>query len=304
MNATNSQATSTSTVTKFTFGQEQIRIINRNDEPWFVAADVCKAVGIGNTADATDKIDLDEKGLEKIQTPGGPQNVVVVSESGLNIIILRCHDAITPGTPAHRFRKWVTSEVLPSIRKTGTYKQHAEAPPEKQDDIVCMSGYSIVNGQIIISSVDIAVKFGKRHDALLRTIRNLDCSLEFRRNNFFKAVREIHVTGHCLREEVYNMTRDGFLMLCMKGFTGRDAARRKEEYIEVFNNLDAETRQSRQASTSDPMMEMMDKVVSVLETLVARSAPLPGSDKMRKFAQIIAGCEGLVPTCRCRTGCL
>jgi prophage antirepressor-like protein len=54
-------------------------------------------------------------------TPGGPQEVVIVSESGLYTLILRSRTATTPGTVQHRFRRWVTSEVLPAIRKTGTY---------------------------------------------------------------------------------------------------------------------------------------------------------------------------------------
>ncbi|MBF8274923.1 MAG: PhiV10p23, partial [Magnetococcales bacterium] len=130
MNSTN--AAVTSAISQFTFDHQQIRIVTRNGEPWFVASEVCKAIGETNTGDATAKLDPDEKGLEKIPTLGGQQNMVVVSESGLNIIILRCHDAIVPGTAAHRFRKWVTSEVLPSIRKTGQYQlPHVTPPPVK-----------------------------------------------------------------------------------------------------------------------------------------------------------------------------
>ena len=70
---------------------------------------------------ATAKLDDDEKGISSIDTLGGMQDLLVVTESGLYTLILRCRDAVTPGTTAHSFRKWVTSEVLPTIRKTGAY---------------------------------------------------------------------------------------------------------------------------------------------------------------------------------------
>jgi len=99
--------------------------------PWFVAADVCAALGIGNNRMAVEKLDDDEKGVSSIDTLGGQQEMLVVNESGLNAIILRCRDAMTTGTVAHRYRKWVTSEVLPAIRKTGSY--HAVAPAPTSD---------------------------------------------------------------------------------------------------------------------------------------------------------------------------
>lgn len=111
----------TSAPVVFNFTSQALRVVMRDDAPWFVAADVCAALGIGNNRMAVEKLDEDEKGVSSIDTPGGQQEMLVVNESGLNAIILRCRDAMTPGTPAHRYRKWVTSEVLPAIRKTGAY---------------------------------------------------------------------------------------------------------------------------------------------------------------------------------------
>ena len=117
-------ASESNEVSPFNFEGKDVRVIADKDggEPWFVAADVCAALGISNGRDALTKLDADEKGVGSTDTPGGTQQVSVISESGLYALILRCRDAMTPGTVPHRFRKWVTSIVLPSVRKTGSYE--------------------------------------------------------------------------------------------------------------------------------------------------------------------------------------
>lgn len=103
----------------FKFESLGIRVIVIDGEPWFIAADVCFALGLDATA--IRKLDEDEKGLHLMQTPGGRQKVAIVSESGMYTLVLRCRDAVKPGSVPHKFRKWVTAKVLPSIRKTGRY---------------------------------------------------------------------------------------------------------------------------------------------------------------------------------------
>ena len=93
-----------------------VRIIERDDQPWFVAKDVCEALTIQNTTQALDRLDDDEKGVCQIYTLGGQQTINIVSESGLYALILR-----SDKPAAKAFRKWVTSEVLPSLRKDGFY---------------------------------------------------------------------------------------------------------------------------------------------------------------------------------------
>lgn len=108
--------------TLFTFeSSSQIRMVEIDTRPYFVAQDVCKALGMQAVDVALRKLDSDEKGTYSIRTPGGFQSQSVISESGLYTLILRCRDAVTPGTIPYRFRKWVTSEVLPAIRQTGKY---------------------------------------------------------------------------------------------------------------------------------------------------------------------------------------
>ncbi|MFV8917558.1 Bro-N domain-containing protein [Serratia fonticola] len=109
--------------TVFSFeASSQIRAISIHGNPWFVAADVCNAIGIKHSASAMRALDSDEKGVHSMHTLGGQQDFTIISESGLYTLILRCRDAVTPGTIPYRFRKWVTAEVLPAIRQTGVYQ--------------------------------------------------------------------------------------------------------------------------------------------------------------------------------------
>lgn len=113
----------------------QVRAIIIDGAPWFVAMDVCRAIGIANHRDAVRKLDSDEKGVGSTDTLGGEQETTIISESGLYTLILRCRDAVTPGTIPYRFRKWVTGEVLPQIRRTGSYIKNA-FPQEDRIKIV------------------------------------------------------------------------------------------------------------------------------------------------------------------------
>lgn len=113
----------------FNFEQSSIRVIAVNNEPWFVAKDVCSAIGLSNSRMALLALDDDEKGVSSTYTLGGEQDLAIVSESGMYTLILRCRDAVKKGSVPHRFRKWVTAEVLPQIRKTGKYAQQYHLQP-------------------------------------------------------------------------------------------------------------------------------------------------------------------------------
>ncbi|MGP9420064.1 BRO-N domain-containing protein [Ewingella sp. AOP9-I1-14] len=114
----------------------KIRAITINGSPWFVAIDVCDALGLTNNRDALLKLDDDEKdtvGLTDSQPGMGAQSISIISESGLYTLILRCRDAVRKGTIPYRFRKWVTAEVLPAIHQTG---QYSVGKPEMLGDLV------------------------------------------------------------------------------------------------------------------------------------------------------------------------
>lgn len=94
----------------------QVRTITRDGEPWFVAADVCRALEIKNNRDALAKLDSDEKGVALTDTPGGAQKMTIVNEPGLYSLVLGSRKP-----EAKAFKRWITHEVIPAIRKTGQY---------------------------------------------------------------------------------------------------------------------------------------------------------------------------------------
>lgn len=101
----------------FSYEGNEIRVIKDHDgNPWWVAKDVCEVLEIEKYRDAISRLDEDERGSVKVDTLGGPQEMGAINESGLYTLILRSNKP-----EAKPFRKWVTSEVLPSIRKNGGY---------------------------------------------------------------------------------------------------------------------------------------------------------------------------------------
>lgn len=104
-------------LTAFIFeGEIVIRIVKIGGAPWFVAADVCRALGLTSPGETVRGLDEDEKGLSNVDTLGGKQGLIVVSLSGLFKMALKSRKP-----DARRFQKWVTGEVLPSIQATGAY---------------------------------------------------------------------------------------------------------------------------------------------------------------------------------------
>lgn len=101
----------------FIYNRNEVRTIQKDGEPWFVLKDVCQVLGISHVKDTADRLDQDEVGqTEVIDSLGRKQTAGIINESGLYNVILR-----SDKPEAKPFRKWVTSEVLPSIRKHGAY---------------------------------------------------------------------------------------------------------------------------------------------------------------------------------------
>jgi len=93
-----------------------VRVVDMNGEPWFVARDVCECLELGNPRTSIALLDEDEKGVHTMDTPGGAQEMSIVSEAGLYSLILRSRKP-----EAKAFKRWITHEVLPAIRKHGGY---------------------------------------------------------------------------------------------------------------------------------------------------------------------------------------
>ena len=112
----------------FCYKAMPVRTTEIDGETWFVAKDVADILEIQNIRQNMDELDEDEKGVCNVYTPGGMQDMTVINESGLYNLIFRSRK-----DEAKQFRRWVTHDVLPSIRKTGTYTvPTAQEKPEKK----------------------------------------------------------------------------------------------------------------------------------------------------------------------------
>ena len=119
----------------FEFEGNGVRVIDRDGDLWFVLADVCGALGIVNPSEAAKRLDADEKDTLGNSEGGNFNDLgvngampIIINEGGLYTLVLRSHGATTPGKVAYRFRKWVTSRVLPAIRRTGSYTMPGADP--------------------------------------------------------------------------------------------------------------------------------------------------------------------------------
>ena len=109
----------------------EIRSMTINGEPWFVGKDIAAALGYKESAKAIrEHIDDEDKGVSVLDTPGGKQKTVIINESGMYSLILS-----SKLEGAKRFKRWVTSEILPSIRKTGAYATDSAAAEYKAREL-------------------------------------------------------------------------------------------------------------------------------------------------------------------------
>jgi len=105
-----------STLEVFTYTDQQVRTVLIDGEPWFVAADIARILGYRMASDMTRRLDPEDRGTRPVRTPSGEQQMTVINEPGLYDAVLGSQ---VPG--ARNFKRWVTREVLPTIRKTGGY---------------------------------------------------------------------------------------------------------------------------------------------------------------------------------------
>ena len=108
-----------------------VRTVEKDGNIWFVGKDVAEALGYARTADAVKAhIDADDKGVCDLPTPGGRQETTIINESGLYSLVL---SSKLPSAKA--FKRWITSEVIPSIRKTGSYNKPSKQPTTQQEQM-------------------------------------------------------------------------------------------------------------------------------------------------------------------------
>ena len=144
----------------FSFNGSPVATLEKDGGVWFVAKDVCRVLDHPNVSQVCSRLDDDEKGIHIMDTLGGLQEMVVINESGLYSLVL------TSRKPeAKAFKKWVTSEVLPAIRKTGSYAVKAKTPLELAKEQVAL--YEAIEAKEKELQLAIATKaeIGSRREA-------------------------------------------------------------------------------------------------------------------------------------------
>ncbi len=119
---TGKEVLNSDSIQTFAFMGKDVRIISKDEMVWFVANDVCEALQLTNPRKSVANLDLDEKGVTISYTPGGQQEMTIISEAGLYSLILRSRKP-----EAKEFKRWVTHEVLPAINRQGVYTASPEA---------------------------------------------------------------------------------------------------------------------------------------------------------------------------------
>lgn len=166
-------------ITAFNYDGKQLRTIDINNEPFFVGKDVANILGYKNTKDALSKHVLDEdKRGSQIATPGGIQNMVVINEYGFNDLVLSSHL-----DKAKEIKKWLTHEVMPSIRRTGSYNV-PETPEDK-----------------LVLTMEVTNRTVKRVEIIEKDVNNL-------KNNVLLDNGSYAVIGRLVSKRVYEYLDD------------------------------------------------------------------------------------------------
>lgn len=201
------------------FGEIRTALIN--DEPWFVGKDVATALGYIRTADAVAAhVDEDDKGVCKMPTPGGEQEVTVINESGLYSLTL---SSKLPG--AKKFKHWVTHDVLPALRKTGAYKMQENNKPSVsvQDGIAWVEGVSRLLSLNDNSKLSLLKQFGE--------------PLGLPVPSYTSSKGTLHSVTELLKKNNINLSARGFNQLAITNGILRELERKSHKGIKKYKNL-------------------------------------------------------------------
>jgi anti-repressor protein len=162
-----------SNIIPFEFENMAVRVIpDEAGEPWFVAADVCRILELANPSQAIRVLDPDERGLRNVETPSAPQEMAVISEPGLYKLMGRSRKP-----EARRFDRWVRHEVLPSIRKTGSYG--APDPMKLLNDPAAMRGLLLTYTEKVLALESAVTEERARADQAEKTVEVIKPKAEF-----------------------------------------------------------------------------------------------------------------------------
>ena len=212
----------------FNFEQQQVRTTMINNNPYWVLKDVCEVLEIKNNRDVVERLDEDEVDLtDIIDSVGRKQKTTIINESGLYSVILR-----SDKPNAKKFRKWVTSEVLPTIRKTGAYgvptnfkealllavKQQEQI--EKQQETIIMQNQQIgelkpkadyldkiLKSKSLMTVTAIAKDYGMSAAQLNKTLKKL--GIQYKQGDQWFLYSKYHANGYTQSETVSIVRTNG-----------------------------------------------------------------------------------------------
>lgn len=204
------------------FGEIRTTLID--DEPWFVGKDVAKALGYGEGKSlpnaVANHVDEEDKGVIKMMTPGGEQNMTIINESGLYSLTLS-----SKLPEAKKFKRWITHDVLPALRKTGTYKiqENNKSSVSVQDGIVWIEGVSRLLSLNDCSKLSLLKQFG---EPLGLPVPSYTAS---------KGV--LHSATELLKKNNINLSARGFNQLAVTNGILRELEHKSHKGIKKYKNL-------------------------------------------------------------------
>jgi len=170
----------------FDYRGSKVRTIVVDGQPWFVAKDVCDILDLGNVSHAVSRLDDDEKGIISNDTPGGRQGMLHVSEAGLYALILS-----SKKPEARNFKRWVTHEVLPEIRKTGFYSLGGYQIPKTLPEALRLAADLAEENERLRPKAELHDRFLAADTA--QTMAVVAKSLGTGRDRLFRFLREIGI---------------------------------------------------------------------------------------------------------------
>lgn len=167
----------------FTYEGTPLRTIEKDGGIWWVLKDVCNVLKIKNSRDVSNRLDDDEKGVDFIDTPNGKQNMTIINEPGLYSVILR-----SDKPEAKDFKRWVTHEVLPAIRRTGSYSTQTAQP--------------MTPAQLLAAQAQVLVEMEQRMDQMQAHTAALETKLDTAMKAFSRPAADhwTHDTDKAIKE--------------------------------------------------------------------------------------------------------
>ena len=144
-----------SNITPFSYEDHEVRVLDVNGEPWFVLADLCKVLGLANPAVVAKRLDKADVCLTYISSGGQRRAMTIVAEPGMYDVVVR-----SDSPAAKPFRRWVTHEVLPALRRTGTYTTTPSVP---QPDLSELSPRNLAYLSELAKGLEAAVKHAEKN---------------------------------------------------------------------------------------------------------------------------------------------